>query len=280
MRKIDVSLITEAVAGLCVKANLELPESLCRKLHEAAELEKSPLCKDVLQKLELNLDSAKRLKIPICQDTGMAVVFLEIGQDVHLTGGDLREAVNNGVEKAYTENYLRFSVVKDPLLRENTNTNTPAVIYTEIALGDKIRITVAPKGFGSENKSRIKMFLPTASADEVIEFITDVVSDAGADACPPLIVGVGIGGTFEYAAYLSKKALCRDADKRNPNAFYAAMEEKALIKINELGIGALGFGGCVTAFSVNIAEHPTHIASLPVAVNIGCHATRHASRIL
>jgi len=280
MRKLDVSVITEKVAELCVKANLELPDSLCKKLQESAQREESPLCRDVLRDLELNLDSAKRLGVPICQDTGMAVVFLEVGQDVHIVNGDLRAAVNAGVEKAYTENYLRLSVVGDCFSRENTNTNTPAIIHTEIVPGDSVQITVMPKGFGSENKSRLKMLVPTASVDDVIEFIVSVVSDAGASPCPPVVVGVGIGGDFEYAAYLSKKALCRDINERNPSAFYAEMERRALDEINKLGIGALGFGGRITAFAVNIMEFPTHIAGLPVAVNIGCHAARHAISVL
>ena len=277
MRRLDVAIIRKKVAELCAEANHRLPQSVKDKLAESALIEESPLCREVLRDLERNLDSAKRLNLPICQDTGMAVVFLEIGQEVFLTGGDLREAVNKGVETGYSENYFRMSIVGDPLKRENTKTYTPAIIYTEIVPGDNLSITVAPKGFGSENKSKIKMFNPTASKEEIIAFIKETVSEAGASPCPPIIAGVGIGGDFEYAAYLSKKALMRGIDTRNPNPFYREMEETALSELNKLGIGALGFGGRITAFAVNIMEFPTHIAGLPVAVNIGCHVTRHAS---
>ncbi|MCL1823844.1 MAG: fumarate hydratase [Oscillospiraceae bacterium] len=281
MRIINVSVIKEEIARLCAIANLTLPCGLRKKLSESAEAEESPLCKEALGDLIRNLESAKKLKIPLCQDTGLAVVFLEIGQEVQITGGDLKTAVNEGVEKGYKENFLRLSIVSDPLFqRKNTGTNTPAIIHTEIVSGSDIYITVAPKGFGSENKSRIKMFNPTASEAEIIAFIKETVSDAGASPCPPVVAGVGIGGDFEYAALLSKKALCRDINVRNPNPLYAKMEEKCLAEINKLGIGALGYGGRITAFAVNIMEFPTHIAGLPVAVNMGCHATRHASGVV
>lgn len=280
MREIDVKIIENHVSDLCVEANLRLPEGMRECLEKSAEKEQSPLCRDVLSDCVKNLDAANELTIPICQDTGMAVIFIDIGQDARLTGGDLYEAINRGVADGYERGGLRMSIVSDPLNRVNTNDNTPAVIHINIVKGDKIHLTVAPKGFGSENMSRIRMFNPSASLNEIIDFITETVSIAGSNPCPPVIVGVGIGGDFEYAAFLSKKALCRNINEANKNSFYADMEKKSLEKINKLGIGAQGFGGNITALGVNIEYFPTHIAGLPVAVNIGCHVTRHADLII
>ena len=279
-REIEVSLVRDAVAELCEKANLFLPEGMQELIQAAAEKEESPLCRDVLGDLCANADCAKELGVPICQDTGMAVIFLEIGQDVHFTGGDLYRAVNEGVAKGYIDGKLRLSVVGDPLRRVNTNDNTPAIIHTTIVSGDKVHITVAPKGFGSENMSAMKMFTPSASPDDIVDFVVSVADKAGSNPCPPITVGVGIGGDFEYAALLAKKALCRDFRVRNADPFYADMERMCLDGINRLGIGAQGFGGTQTALYVNIEQFPTHIAGLPVAVNIGCHVTRHKETVL
>ena len=276
MREINAQDITNAVARLCVEANLHLPEGMKECIENARRLEKSELCKSVLGDLEQNLIAADELSVPICQDTGMAVVFAEIGQDVHITGGNFEDAVNEGVAKGYVEGKLRLSVVGDPLERVNTGNNTPAVIHTRIVSGEKISLMVAPKGFGSENMSRLKMFTPSASKEDIINFIIETASVAGSNPCPPIVVGVGIGGDFEQCAYLAKKALCRDLSVRNPKPLYAEMEKAALDGINRLGIGAQGFGGTQTALYVNIEQAPTHIAGLPVAVNMGCHVTRHA----
>ena len=276
MREINAQDITNAVARLCVEANLHLPEGMKECIENARKLEKSELCKSVLGDLEQNLIAADELSVPICQDTGMAVVFAEIGQDVHITGGNFEDAVNEGVAKGYVEGKLRLSVVGDPLERVNTGNNTPAVIHTRIVSGEKISLMVAPKGFGSENMSRLKMFTPSASKEDIINFIVETASVAGSNPCPPIVVGVGIGGDFEQCAYLAKKALCRDLSVRNPKPLYAEMEKAALDGINRLGIGAQGFGGTQTALYVNIEQAPTHIAGLPVAVNMGCHVTRHA----
>lgn len=280
MREIDVCTVKETVAELCEEANLFLPEGMQELIGATAEKEESPLCKSVLKDIYDNADCAKELNIPICQDTGMAVIFLEIGQEVHFVGGDLYTAINSGVEKGYVEGKLRLSIVRDPLQRVNTNTNTPAIIHTKITSGDKVHITVAPKGFGSENMSGIKMFTPSATKEDIIKYIVSVADKAGSNPCPPITVGVGIGGDFEYAAYLSKKALCRDFRKRNSDPFYAEMEQQALDAINALGIGAQGFGGTQTCLYVNIEQFPTHIAGLPVAVNIGCHVTRHKDAVI
>ena len=243
--------------------------------------EESPLGKSVLGDIVSNIDCADELGVPICQDTGMAVIFAEIGQDVHIIGGAFEDAVNAGVADGYVKGRLRLSIVGDPLLdRKNTNNNTPAVIHTRIVEGDKISLTVAPKGFGSENMSRLKMFTPSASRQDIIDFVTETVSLAGSNPCPPIVVGVGIGGDFEYSAYLAKKALCRDLAQRNPDPDYALMEQDMLTAINKLGIGSQGFGGTVTALYVNIEKSATHIAGLPVAVNIGCHVTRHAHEVI
>lgn len=276
MREIDARLITETIAELCVKANLQLPCGMRECIESAAEKEESELCKSVLGDIVDNIDCAKELSVPICQDTGMAVVFAEVGQDVHIINGDFEEAINAGVAKGYVEGKLRLSIVKDPLIRENTNNNTPALIHTRIVKGDKIKLTVAPKGFGSENMSKLKMFTPSAAKEDIINFVVETVSVAGSNPCPPVVVGVGIGSDFEGCALLAKKALCRDLSKRNPDPLYAEMEQKMLEEINKLGIGAQGFGGRMTALYVNIEKAPTHIAGLPVAVNMGCHVTRHA----
>lgn len=280
MREIDSKLISDTIAELCVEANLHLPCGMRECIENAAKSEKSELCKSVLGDITANIDAAKELSVPICQDTGMAVVFAEIGQDVHIVNGSFEEAVNTGVAKGYVDGKLRLSIVCDPLQRVNTNNNTPAVIHTRIVDGDKIKLTVAPKGFGSENMSRLKMFTPSATKEDIINFVVDTVSVAGSNPCPPIVVGVGIGGDFEYSAYLAKKALCRDLNTRNPEPLYNEMEQTMLAEINKLGIGSQGFGGTVTALYVNIEQAPTHIAGLPVAVNMGCHVTRHAEKII
>lgn len=280
MREIEVSVIKEAVAELCEEANLLLPPMMKEKIESCIPLEESLVCKEVLGDIVRNIDCAKELNVPICQDTGMAVIFLEIGQDVHFTGGSLYKAINEGVAKGYVEGKLRLSVVKDPLRRVNTGDNTPAIIHTSIVDGDKVKIMAAPKGFGSENMSRIKMFTPSATKEDIIAFVTETVNVAGSNPCPPIVVGVGIGGDFEQCAYLSKKALCRDLRERNSDPFYSELEEAMLTEINKTGIGSQGFGGTVTALYLNIEAAPTHIAGLPVAVNIGCHVTRHKERII
>lgn len=280
MREIDVAVIREAVAELCCEANLKLPCMMREKIESCIPLEESPVCKEVLGDIVSNIDCADELGVPICQDTGMAVIFLEVGQDVHFTGGSLTEAINEGVAKGYVEGKLRLSVVKDPLRRVNTGNNTPAVLHTFITEGDKVKITVAPKGFGSENMSKMKMFTPSATVDDIVAFVTETVNVAGSNPCPPIVVGVGLGGDFEQCAFLSKKALCRDLRERNPDPFYAELEERMLTEINKTGIGSQGFGGTVTALYVNIEAAPTHIAGLPAAVNIGCHVTRHKERII
>ncbi len=280
MREIDCKLITDTIAELCVEANLRLPCGIRECIENAAKSEKSELCRSVLGDITANLDAANELSVPICQDTGMAVVFAEIGQDVHITNGLFEDAVNAGVERGYVDGKLRLSIVRDPLERVNTNNNTPAVIHTRIVSGDKIKLTVAPKGFGSENMSRLKMFTPSATKEDIIKFVVETVSVAGSNPCPPIVVGVGIGGDFEYSALLAKKALCRDLKTRNPEPLYKEMEQTMLTEINKLGIGSQGFGGTVTALYVNIEKAPTHIAGLPVAVNMGCHVTRHAEKTI
>lgn len=280
MREIDVSVIREAVAELCCEANLKLPCMMREKIESCIPLEESPVCKEVLGDIVSNIDCADELGVPICQDTGMAVIFLEVGQEVHFTGGSLTEAINEGVAKGYVEGKLRLSVVKDPLRRVNTGNNTPAVLHTFITEGDKVKITVAPKGFGSENMSKMKMFTPSATVDDIVAFVTETVNAAGSNPCPPIVVGVGLGGDFEQCAFLSKKALCRDLRERNPDPFYAELEERMLTEINKTGIGSQGFGGTITALYVNIEAAPTHIAGLPAAVNIGCHVTRHKERVI
>ncbi len=280
MREIDVKLIENAVENLFLEANLHLPCSLEEKIRNAPNEETQPLAKNIFCRMCENLDAAAQLNIPICQDTGMAVLFCEIGQDVHFVGGDFNEAVNKGVKKAYLDGKMRCSIVQDPLRRVNTNDNTPAFIHINIVPGDKVTLTAAPKGFGSENMSKIKMFTPSATADDIVDFVVSTVKEADSNPCPPIVVGVGIGSDFEGVALLSKKALCRDITKRNPDSFYADLEAKMLKRINELNIGCQGFGGDITALAVNILTAPTHIAGLPVAVNIGCHVTRHAQTVI
>ena len=280
MREINSELIANTIAGLCVEANLRLPNGMRECIERCAAAEESELCRSVLGDITANLDAADELGVPICQDTGMAVVFAEIGQDVHITGDCFEDAVNKGVADGYINGKLRLSVVADPLERVNTDNNTPAVIHTRIVPGDKIKLSVAPKGFGSENMSRLKMFTPSATKEDIIKFVVETASIAGSNPCPPIVVGVGIGGDFEYSALLAKKALCRDLNTRHPEPLYAEMEQTMLTEINKLGIGSQGFGGTVTALYVNIEKAPTHIAGLPVAVNMGCHVTRHAEKIL
>ncbi|MDE7362335.1 MAG: fumarate hydratase [Oscillospiraceae bacterium] len=279
MREINATEITKAVAALCVEANLHLPRGMRECIEQSADSEESELCKSVLGDIVSNIDCAAELGVPICQDTGMAVVFAEVGQDVHINGS-FEDAVNKGVAEGYVNGRLRLSIVRDPLERVNTGDNTPAVIHTRIVPGDRIRLTVAPKGFGSENMSRLKMFTPSATKEDIIAFVVETVSLAGSNPCPPIVVGVGIGGDFEYSALLAKKALCRGLELRHPEPLYAEMEQAMLDGINRLGIGSQGFGGTVTALYVNIEKAPTHIAGLPVAVNIGCHVTRHSETVL
>ena len=281
MRIVNTKEISKAVEKLLVEANYFLPDSLANRIKAFHDKETNTLAKSVLSKLTENLDAAKELNVPICQDTGMAVIFLEIGQQVFLEGDLLEDAVNEGTANAYIGGYMRKSIVKDPLFdRKNTNDNTPAVIHTKIVHGDKIKITVAPKDFGSENMRRIKMFNPSAEKKDIVDFVTETVKIAGGNPCPPVVVGVGIGGTFEYAAFLAKKALTRDVDVRNPDDKYAQLENEMLEAVNRLNVGPQGFGGKTTALAVNIETFPTHIAGLPCAVNIGCHVTRHKSFII
>ncbi len=280
MKEILCSQITDTIKELCITANKILPDDLVCRIKNGYENEENTLPKSVMSDLLHNLDCAKELNIPICQDTGMAVVFAEIGQDVHIVGGDFENAVNEGVRQGYIDGLLRKSIVRDPLDRVNTNDNTPAVIHTRIVSGESVKLTVAPKGFGSENMSRIKMFTPSATKEDIMNFIVETVKIAGGNPCPPIVLGVGIGGDFEYCAYLSKKALCRNTDEKNANPFYAQMETDLLEKINNTNIGPQGFGGNTTALAVNIETAPTHIAGLPVAVNVGCHVTRHATAVL
>ncbi len=276
MREIMANEITLAVRNLCIEANSYLPGDIKNKICKAIAEEPWPLAKNILDIIKENYEIAEDAFVPICQDTGVACVFLEIGQEVHINGS-LEAAIHEGVRQGYEEGYLRKSVVRDPLDRVNTKDNTPAMIYYDIVEGDKVKITVAPKGFGSENMSQIKMLKPSDGVEGVKEFILKVVDDAGPNPCPPIVVGVGIGGTFDKAAFLAKKALMRSTDERNPDPFYAELEEEMLAKINALGIGPQGVGGKTTALAVNIEKMATHIAGLPIAVNINCHVTRHKS---
>ncbi|MBP3441681.1 MAG: fumarate hydratase [Clostridia bacterium] len=280
MREINVKAVSEAVERLCIKANKILPADLADSIGKCRNCERNTLAKDILGDLEANLDAAKQLDIAICQDTGMAVVFLEIGQDVHFTGGSLYEAVNEGVHNGYINGFLRCSVVGDPLRRVNTKDNTPAVIHTSVVDGENVKITVAPKGFGSENMSKLKMFTPASGREDIINYVLDCVKTAGGNPCPPIVLGIGIGGDFEQCAYLAKKALCRSVSVKNSDDYYREMEAEILERVNQLDIGPQGFGGDTTALSVAIETAPTHIAGLPVAVNFGCHVTRHASEII
>ena len=280
MRELDVSVVRDAVARLCVAANTRLPEDVKKAIDEFRSKEDWAIAKGVLENIVENYKIADSENVPICQDTGMACVFLEVGQEVHFVCGGLYDAVNEGVRQGYTGGYLRKSVVADPIRRGNTGDNTPAVVYTDIVPGDKVKITVGPKGFGSENMSAIKMLKPSDGLEGIKKFILDTVEAAGPNPCPPMVVGVGIGGTFDKAAYLAKKALMRPLDVRNPDSYYAELEIELLEQINALGIGPQGFGGLTTALGLNIEVMPTHIAGMPCAVNIGCHATRHATEVL
>ena len=279
MRELDAARITEVVARLCVEANRHLPQDVKNCIACAREKEQWAPAQDILDRIKENYEIADRDEMAICQDTGMACVFLEIGQDVHING-NIVDAVNAGVKKGYGEGFLRKSVVRDPLDRVNTGDNTPAMLYTDIVPGDQVKVTVAPKGFGSENMSQLKMLKPSDGLQGVKDFVIKVVEEAGPNPCPPIVVGVGVGGTFDKAALLAKKAIIRSAEERNANPFYAELEKELLEKVNALGIGPQGFGGKTTALAVNIEYLPTHIAGLPVAVNLNCHVTRHKSEVL
>lgn len=280
IRTVQTEIITETIKKMCIEANYSLSSDMVKAMRKAGEKEESVLGKQILAQLQDNLEIAASDMIPICQDTGMAVVFLEVGQDVHFEGGSFEDAVNEGVRRGYTEGFLRKSVVGDPILRENTKDNTPAVIHTRIVEGDRVKITVAPKGFGSENMSRVFMLKPAEGLEGVKNAILTAVKDAGPNACPPLVVGVGIGGTFEKCALMAKKALTREVGKHSDIPYVRKLEEEMLEKINCLGIGPGGLGGTVTALAVNVNTYPTHIAGLPVAVNICCHVNRHTVCVL
>lgn len=280
IRTVQTEIITETIKKMCIEANYSLSSDMVKAMRKAEEKEESVLGKQILAQLQDNLEIAASDMIPICQDTGMAVVFLEVGQDVHFEGGSFEDAVNEGVRRGYTEGFLRKSVVGDPILRENTKDNTPAVIHTRIVEGDRVKITVAPKGFGSENMSRVFMLKPAEGLEGVKNAILTAVEDAGPNACPPLVVGVGIGGTFEKCALMAKKALTREVGKHSDIPYVRKLEEEMLEKINCLGIGPGGLGGTVTALAVNVNTYPTHIAGLPVAVNICCHVNRHTVCVL
>lgn len=280
MREVNVSKIRDIVRELCLKANFELRKDILRALKSSLSKERDARAKKILKVLIENASLARKHRIAICQDTGILVVHLEIGQDVALFGGSLASMIDEGVEEAYRKGYLRKSVVDDAILRRNTGTNTPAISYVDMVDGDRVKITVSPKGFGSENKSMIKMFRPTDSVEKIKGFIIETVKMAGADACPPLVLGIGIGGTFERCAYLAKKALLRPIDRRNPKKHIAKLERGLIKDINSLGIGPMGLGGRTTVLGVNILEAHTHIAGLPVAVNVSCHATRSAEKVI
>lgn len=280
IREIHVSDLTDNIKEMCIQANYYLSPDMDERMKQVTETEESELGKKILRQLQENLEIADKEMIPICQDTGMAVIFMEIGQDVHFVGGDFEEAVNEGVRRGYIDGYLRKSVVKDPLIRENTKDNTPAVLHTKIVSGNQVKITVAPKGFGSENMSRVFMLKPADGIEGVKNAILTAVKDAGPNACPPMVVGVGIGGTFEKCAIMAKQALTREAGSHSEIPYVKEMEEEMLEKINKLGIGPGGLGGTTTALAVNIITYPTHIAGLPVAVNICCHVNRHVVRTI
>lgn len=279
MREISAKQITEVVKRLCIEANCHLPQDVKNCIESCRAAETWPQAQEILDRICENYQIADEKAQPICQDTGMACVFVKLGQEVHVDG-DLSEAIHEGVRQGYTEGFLRKSVVRDPLDRVNTGDNTPAMLYYDIVPGDRVEITVAPKGFGSENMSQIKMLKPSDGLEGVKEFVVRVVEEAGPNPCPPIVVGVGVGGTFDKAAYMAKKALIRSLDQRNEDPFYAALENELLEKINALGVGPQGFGGKTTALAVNIEKCPTHIAGLPVAVNINCHVTRHQSEVI
>ena len=280
MREIQASVITDTIERLCIEANQVLPEDIKESIQACRAREDGQIACGILDNIIENYQIAENEQVPICQDTGMACVFLEIGQDVHIAGGDLTEAVNEGVRRGYTNGYLRKSVVKDPVRRGNTGDNTPAMLYTEIVPGENIKITVGPKGFGSENMSAIRMFKPSAGIEGIKDFIIETVETAGPNPCPPMVVGVGIGGTFDKAALLAKKALMRPVDSENEDPYYADLEKEMLEKINQLGIGPQGFGGRTTAIGLNIETMPTHIAGMPCAINISCHVTRHKTEVI
>jgi fumarate hydratase subunit alpha len=280
MREVNVDKVTENIKEMCIEANHFLTDDMKKVFKNAVVSEESPLGKQVLNQLNENLDIAANDMIPICQDTGMAVVFINVGQDVHFTNGNITDAINEGVRQGYVDGYLRKSVVNDPIIRENTKDNTPAVIHYNIVPGDKVDITLAPKGFGSENMSRIFMLKPADGIEGVKNAILTAVKDAGPNACPPMVVGVGIGGTFEKCALLAKKALTRNVEEESPVEYVRELEREMLDKINRLGIGPGGLGGTQTALAINIETYPTHIAGLPVAVNICCHVNRHAHRVI
>lgn len=277
MREIDVGEVTRTIKDMCIKANCQLPEDVKSAIDRAFESETWPMSRQVLETIRANIGIASKENMPLCQDTGMACVFMDIGQDVHFTGGDLTQAINKGVALGYTEGFLRKSVVSDPVTRKNTGDNTPAVIYYNIVPGDKVEITVAPKGFGSENMSRSKMLTPAHGVQGIKDFVISTVKEAGPNPCPPVVVGVGIGGTFDKVAYLAKKALLRPIGELNKDPVYRQLESELLEDINRLGIGPAGFGGRTTALAVHIESYPTHIAGLPVAVNINCHVARHVT---
>lgn len=280
MKTINVNEIIKTVKELSIEANYYLPNDVKAAIEEAEKNEKWPIANNILNKILENSQIAAAEKMPICQDTGMACVFVDIGQDVHITGGSLEEAINEGVRQGYAEGFLRKSVVKDPIHRVNTNDNTPALIYYNMVPGDKVKITVAPKGFGSENMSRIAMLKPSDGLEGVKNFVIETVRMAGPNPCPPIVIGIGIGGSFDKAAYLAKKALIRPVNENNTDEFYSNLEKELLEEVNKIGIGPQGFGGKTTALALNIETYPTHIAGLPVAVNINCHATRHKERVL
>ena len=280
MREINVSQITDVVERLCIEANTRLPGDVKCAIEACRGREDGEIARGVLDNIIENYQIADAENVPICQDTGMACVFLEIGQDVHLVGGDLRTAVDEGVRRGYDKGYLRKSVVRDPIRRGNTGDNTPAMLYTEIVPGEQVKITVGPKGFGSENMSAIRMFKPSTGLQGIQDFILETVETAGPNPCPPMVVGVGIGGTFDKAALLAKKAIMRPLGTHHPDPFYAALEDEMLEKINALGIGPQGFGGRTTAIGLNIETLPTHIAGMPCAINISCHVTRHKTEVL
>lgn len=280
MREIHIEEVVSVVRELCIEANYNLSNDIKNALVRSEKEETWDLAKDILDKIIINSEIAKNERMPICQDTGMTCIFIEIGQDIHIIGGSLEDAVNEGVRRGYKDGYLRKSIVNDPINRINTKDNTPAIIYYDIVQGDKLKITVAPKGFGSENMSQIKMLKPSEGLQGVKEFVIRVVKEAGPNPCPPIVIGVGIGGTFDKAAYLAKKALLRPINIRNNDEFYCKLEDELLNEINNLGIGPQGFGGKTTALGVNIETYPTHIAGLPVAVNINCHVTRHKEVVL
>lgn len=280
MREIDVSRITDAVERMCISSNQRIPPDVKKALNLARRREDGPIARTILDRMMENAELALSTHVPVCQDTGMACVFLEIGQEVHFTGGNLYDAVNEGVRRGYTGGYLRKSVEADPVRRGNTGDNTPAMITMDLVPGDRVKLTVAPKGFGSENMSALKMLKPAEGVEGIVEFILKTVEEAGPNPCPPVIVGVGIGGNFDHVALLAKKALLRPVDVRNPDPYYAALEEDLLERINTLGIGPQGFGGRTTALGVNIETLPTHIAGMPCAVNLSCHVTRHETEVI